>query len=363
MRILVHEFATGGGFPGPEVPAALAREGAAMRDALIADLAALGGHSIVTTMDPRFPVAARPHVDVVPVRPGAPLSKTLIRSADAVWLIAPETAGCLERLARRVERSGTMLLGSGAVAIRRAADKQRLARRLAGCGVVHPRTHALNRRADAKVIAAELGFPVVVKPVRGAGCEGVGLARKCSDLLPAIRSARKTGAEVAQAFRPATAALEGRATQDVLLQQYVSGIPASVSLLCDGRRSIALSVNAQAVRTRGPFFSYHGGRTPFDHPLAARAIEMSQRACRALVGLRGYVGVDLVLTDSEAIVIEVNPRLTTAYLGVRSAFAGNGRRVNIPELAIAACHGELPAVPRAHRCVRFTSAGRIVADQ
>src|SRR5262245_32455 len=138
LRILAHGFATGGGFAGPEVPAALAREGAAMRDALIADLAALGGHSIVTTMDPRFPMAARPHMDVVPVRPGTPLSKTLIRSADAVWLIAPETAGCLERLARRVERCGTMLLGSGATAIRRAADKQRLARRLARSGVVHP---------------------------------------------------------------------------------------------------------------------------------------------------------------------------------------------------------------------------------
>ena len=55
MRILVHEFVSGGGFAGRDVPASLAREGAAMRTALVSDLAAIGRHQIVTTADPRFP--------------------------------------------------------------------------------------------------------------------------------------------------------------------------------------------------------------------------------------------------------------------------------------------------------------------
>jgi predicted ATP-grasp superfamily ATP-dependent carboligase len=63
-----------------------------------------------------------------------------------------------------------------------------------------------------------------------------------------------------------------------------------------------------------------------------------------------------VLTDSEAVVIEVNPRLTTAYLGVRSAF-----EANVAALALAACAGTLPAPSPARRRVRFTAAGRIVS--
>jgi predicted ATP-grasp superfamily ATP-dependent carboligase len=345
MKILVHEFASGGGFAGRDVPPTLAREGAAIRAALIADLAALGRHAIVTTTDMRFPLAAPAGVEVVPVRAGQPaLSDTLIEAADAVWLVAPEIGGCLERIAARVERKGKRLLGPGAAAIRRASDKAGLSRRFARRDVPHPVTRVLRPGADAAAEARTIGFPVVVKPGRGAGCSGVCLARTWRNLRKAIDVAGRA-----------------RAGGSVLLQRYVPGTAASVSLLSDGRRSVALSVNAQSVRASNRF-SYHGGRTPFDHPLAARAIDVSVRACSALSGLRGYIGVDLVLTESEAIVIEVNPRLTTAYLGVRSALSGDaGNGANIAAMIIAACDGDLPVVPPALRRVRFTSAGRIVA--
>ena len=64
----------------------------------------------------------------------------------------------------------------------------------------------------------------------------------------------------------------------------------------------------------------------------------------------------MVLTESEAVVIEVNPRLTTAYLGVRAVL-----QENVAALALAACAGALPTPPTAQRRVRFTAAGRIVS--
>jgi predicted ATP-grasp superfamily ATP-dependent carboligase len=64
----------------------------------------------------------------------------------------------------------------------------------------------------------------------------------------------------------------------------------------------------------------------------------------------------MVITESEAVVIEVNPRLTTAYLGVRAVL-----EENVAALALAACAGVLPAPLPARRSVRFTAAGRIVA--
>jgi predicted ATP-grasp superfamily ATP-dependent carboligase len=128
-----------------------------------------------------------------------------------------------------------------------------------------------------------------------------------------------------------------------------------VSLVSDGRRAVALSVNAQSVRASRPF-SYHGGATPLDHPHAERAAGAALRACASIPGLRGYVGVDLVLTESDAVVIEVNPRLTTSYLGVRAAL-----EENVAALVLAACAGRLPSVPPLGRRVRFTAAGRIVS--
>ena len=103
-------------------------------------------------------------------------------SVDAVWLVAPETGRCLERLTARAERKGIALLGSGSAAIRRASDKAALPRLLARHGVPHPETRVIdpsreNWTMDVKIAARELGYPIVVKPARGAGCEGVSLAR------------------------------------------------------------------------------------------------------------------------------------------------------------------------------------------
>ena len=135
MRILVHEFVSGGGLAGQRIPPSLGREGAAMRGALVADLAALRQHRIVTTADPRFPLRPRPRVEVVALPPGsAERLDDLLASADAAWLVAPETGGHLEKLAARAEKKGTALLGPGARAIRRAADKAGLARRLRSPG-------------------------------------------------------------------------------------------------------------------------------------------------------------------------------------------------------------------------------------
>jgi len=328
-----------------------------MLTALVADLTATGCHEIVTTTDPRFPLSAPPGVQVVTLadRSSACLDllDALMVSADAVWLVAPETDRCLERLAARAERKRKMLLGSGAAAIRRASDKAGLPRRLARHGVPHPMTFVLRQGADWRTAAREVGYPIVVKPARGAGCNGVCLASDARELHHAVAMARAVDRK-----------------GQLLLQRYVPGVAASVSLLADGERAVALAVNAQWVRaSRGPRgrsrnragvpwlpFFYRGGKTPFDHPLAGRAVEAALRTCHAISGLRGYIGVDMVLTESEAVVIEVNPRLTTAYLGIRAVL-----EENVATLALAACAGALPTPPIAQRRVRFTSAGRIVS--
>jgi predicted ATP-grasp superfamily ATP-dependent carboligase len=280
-------------------------------------------------------------------RPTLETFDSLVNECDAVWLIAPETDGCLERLAARVERSGKILLGSGADVIRRAADKSRLPRRLARAGIGHPATSILAPGVDAGIAARRIGYPVVVKPSRGAGCRGVRLARHARELGGAIEAAHH--ANGTGPGRPSSKS-EGGA---LVMQRYVRGPAASVSLLADGHRAVPLAVNAQRV-TVASAFSYRGGSTPLEHPIAAAAADAATRACAAIPGLRGYVGVDLVLTDDGPVVIEVNPRLTLAYLGVRAVL-----EENVAALALAACDGRLPLPLMPQRRARFTAAGHV----
>jgi hypothetical protein len=53
------------------------------------------------------------------------------------------------------------------------------------------------------------------------------------------------------------------------------------------------------------------------------------RIAAAIPDLWGYVGVDLVATASGPVVLEVNPRLTTSYCGLRLAL-----QVNAAELVL-----------------------------
>jgi tyramine---L-glutamate ligase len=348
MRILVHEFVSGGGLAGRPVPRSLGREGSAMLAALVADLAAIGGHQIVTTSDPRFPLSAPAGVDVVVLPSNRAYPRNLdplISTADAVWLIAPESQRCLERLAARVERQGVRLLGPSASAIRAVSDKARLARVLRLRRISHPVTRAAALTLPARAVKSRLntlarliGYPMVTKPARGAGSEGVWLVRDADELRLAAEALRRT-----------------ESGARLVLQQHVRGVAASVSLLAAEHRTAALAVNAQRMRAGRPF-AYQGGATPLDHPLAGLAAETAVRACEAFPGLRGYIGVDMVLTGSDAVVIEINPRLTTAYLGVRQVVDEN-----VAALAIAASSGRLPAMPAVRRSVRFFSDGRIAS--
>src|SRR5262249_53666867 len=162
----------------------------------------------------------------------------------------------------------------------RASDKARLPHVLRALRIHHPATRTLGRLTDAARAARDIGFPLVVKPSRGCGSHGVGLVRRASELERAVAAARRASG-----------------AGPVLLQELVRGEAASVSLLADGRDAVALALNAQSLAAV-PRFAYRGGRTPLDHPLGPRAIAAAVSVCRALDGLRGFVGVDVILTRS-----------------------------------------------------------------
>jgi len=66
--------------------------------------------------------------------------------------------------------------------------------------------------------------------------------------------------------------------------------------------------------------------------------------------LRGYVGVDVILTQDEALLIEINPRLTTSYIGLRQVID-----LNLAQAIWGArFRGTLPSQVRLSGQVSFT---------
>jgi tyramine---L-glutamate ligase len=326
--VLVYEFFTGGGCPEGPLPGGLASEALGMLWASLADFRSWGAVHTVTPLDPRFnecvPGLNRktlPAGEVVCALHGnhEAIYNSLLKRCDAVLIIAPETNGILARLTAQAEIAGKTVLGSSASAVATAGDK-------AACGMLFHRAKLptpKTRMADfasASRIAKQLGCPLVVKPIDGIGSEGVFRLDRVSELPAILDSIRKVTDH-----------------DRILLQSYVDGIPASVSLMVSNGRSLFLSLNRQLMEI-GSTFRYLGSQTPYDHPARNDAIALAGSAVRKIPGLRGYVGVDMVLTDNAPQLIEINPRLTTSYIALRQI-----ARVNLAEAIWNACrNGVLP---------------------
>lgn len=273
MRVFVYEHICALGIgrePGsPEY--SLFTEGRAMLSAITADFAAVPGVEVVT-----FPVG------VPPDDHSATFSR-LAASADWTLVIAPETGGELERLARLVLAVSGKLLGPSPDAIAIASDKIRLGNLWEEWGVPTPRIF----RPDEAVT-----FPVVCKPRDGCGSEETYLVRTAEEF----------------------AALPS--DPDRLVQEYVGVQSASVAFLVGPRQTIPLLPTFQHLSSDGRF-RYRGGELPIPPDLAARAVTVGRRAVEAVAGLGGYVGVDVILGEQD-VAIEINPRLTTSYVGLRA---------------------------------------------
>jgi tyramine---L-glutamate ligase len=299
-------------------------EGRAIRDAVVADLLRLPGAEVVVVERRRDLRAA-------------------LRAVDAALVVAPEESGILEGLCRQVERSGRTLLGPSSGAVRLLADKLRTTRVLAAAGVPTPRTRVLSWVAARRELR-DMTAPFVLKPRDGCGGQGVVLVRHAREIDAALVVVRR----------------ETR-RDDVLAQEYVSGSSVSVSHIVSAR-TLALGLNRQRLR-RGRTLAYLGGETFWPHARAREAVAAARAAVLALVGsvsgVRGYLGVDLVIGRSGPVVIEVNPRLTTSYVGLRLSM-----RENLASLIVDAVAGRaLPAriIPLGRCRFRSDGATEIVA--
>ncbi|HZY31514.1 MAG TPA: ATP-grasp domain-containing protein [Candidatus Methylomirabilis sp.] len=322
MKIFVHESITGGGFDSSRIAPTLLAEGRMMLEALVTDLLCLEEHELLLLIDRRRVDRVPPHrrLRVVDLRKSYRQGYTdMVEEADAALLIAPETGGFLEELTAVVEARGKFVLGSSSLGVKSAADKALTYQLLQASGIPTPVTHEVRHSDELVPLARQIGYPVVVKPRDGVGCQSVFFARRDEELQRAFATARR---ETRQ--------------ETVLLQSYVEGVHASVSLLTDGMRCLPLTLNLQEIggRTR---VRYHGGQVPLEHPRRPLAFRRAREVVAAIPGLRGYVGIDVVLTDRDAVVIEVNPRVTTSYVGLRKVL-----RSNPAALMLGAAGGNLP---------------------
>jgi len=304
-RILVHESLSGGDPVAGEADCAeLLPQGRAMRNALLADLLHLADVQISTSVCERPGAHALPHaapgrLTTVARQAGESASAFVARQSrlhDQTWVIAPETGGLLRQLQAAVGARGW--IGCTAEAIALASSKQATLAALAQRGVATPLAFGASAQRW------------VVKPDDGAGSMATHVHAEPA-LAQADLARRLANGE------PAT------------LEPWVEGEALSLALLTGPAFAQVLAVNRQRIEVDGSgALAFRGvDVAAIDLRRDARVAALrstAQAVAGALPGLRGFVGIDLVWHPQRGpVVIEVNPRLTCAYVGLSALLNRN----------------------------------------
>jgi predicted ATP-grasp superfamily ATP-dependent carboligase len=340
MRIFVFEWVCGGGatrLASPEsssressssdssqgVPLALLEEGFAMLHSIVDDFHRIHDvDEVVTIVDGASTEGLNSGLSSWPAgvavrdigRERGPAQTALeklfdaqVAQCDATLVIAPEFDGQLLGWTQRVLDGGGQLLGSDPAAILLTADKLSLSTQLEARSIQTPAACAIDSRAsrdELGAVTAELPLPWVVKPRFGAGCEYTMLVKDTDAASRALERFRR----IAHA-------------REMIATTFAPGNAASVSCLVGRDRVEFLAPGWQRIDIAGDgALRYDGGAIPLPSPeLVERAVSLAQRVVETIPGLRGFVGIDLVLGDGDGVdsshdsVIEVNARMTSSY--------------------------------------------------
>jgi predicted ATP-grasp superfamily ATP-dependent carboligase len=311
LKVFAFDYVTEGGPTARALPHSFTQQGSMLRDALLADLGALPGVEVCT-------MAA---LDGAAARSFGERFAACVEAADAVWPLAPESEGLLESLSREVLRGKRILLGSAPGAVRVAGSKLKVARALAEGGVATVPTY----RPHAALPEGEGAW--VVKPEDGAGCLDTRLFSDRAAALAWIRTS---------------------AAQGYVLQPFIAGKLVSLSLICCDGTARLLARNQERVAVRDNRFHFLGSTVNGLADADGALERLGQQVAAALPTLWGYVGVDIILSERGAVVLDVNPRLTAAYAGLHASIGCNPAGLVIDLLKGPA---SMPAPPPRRRAV------------
>jgi carbamoyl-phosphate synthase large subunit len=186
-------------------------------------------------------------------------------------------------LARPLADAGAVLVGDPLPAIEAAEDRARFAAVLEQLGLRAPAWGEASTGKEAAEIAAEIGYPVLVRPHYVIGGRGMRVARG-----------------------PAELRLEGPALVDEFLE---GALELDVDCLCDGERAWVAPILEHVERA-----GVHSGDSACVVPAPSVTSELEAEILRAASALaramriRGLLNLQLALRGRELYVLEANPR-------------------------------------------------------
>jgi carbamoyl-phosphate synthase large subunit len=197
------------------------------------------------------------------------------------------------KLARDLEKAGVPIIGTTPDAIDRAEDRERFQKMLHDLGLKQPPNRTARTPEAALIAAAEIGYPLVVRPSYVLGGRAMEIVHEQSQLERYMREAVKVSNE-----------------SPVLLDRFLNdALEIDVDAICDGE-DVLIGGIMQHVEQAG----VHSGDSACSLPpyslsnalqdvLRLQTIQMAKA-----LGVKGLMNVQFAIQGETVYVLEVNPR-------------------------------------------------------
>ena len=194
-------------------------------------------------------------------------------------------------LADRLAGIGGEIAGTGADAIALAEDRRRFHDFADALGIPQPPGGTASSPTEALAVAADIGYPVLVRPSYVLGGRGMEIAYGPEDLERYFRSALEAG------------------TGRVLVDKYLRGKEVEVDAVSDGTDTLVAGIMEHIERA-----GVHSGDSyavyPAQNLLAAERDEivaLTRRIAQALP-VKGLLNIQFIVENGRVWMLEVNPR-------------------------------------------------------
>ncbi|MCE9557454.1 MAG: carbamoyl-phosphate synthase large subunit [Armatimonadetes bacterium] len=216
----------------------------------------------------------------------------VVRSEGCLGVVTQFGGQTAINLAAPLAASGVKVLGTQPEAIAMAEDREQFDELLTSLGIPKPAGRAVRSLAEAKGVAREVGYPVLVRPSFVLGGRAMEI----------VYSEEQLGGFYAEAE-------DANPGQPVLVDQYLLGQEAEVDVISDGVDALVPGIMEHIERA-----GVHSGDSmavfpPVNLSVAVQEL-MVDYACRIAraLGVKGLMNIQFIIQGEKVFVLEVNPR-------------------------------------------------------
>ncbi len=210
-------------------------------------------------------------------------------------------------LAEPLRERGVKIIGTDCDAIERAEDRKAFEKLLLSLGIPQPKGRAVTDLEEGVRAAAEIGYPVLVRPSFVLGGRAMQIVAKEEHL----RQYLKTAVEIDK-------------NRPVLVDHYIRGKEVEVDAVCDGRKVFVPGIMELVERT-----GIHSGDSISVYPSFSISESVKNKVLAyteklgPAIGIVGLFNIQFIVDEKDEVyIIEVNPRSsrTVPFLSKATGF-------------------------------------------